>query len=128
MSVPDTRTDLLRRIDGVPHVVLGPLLLAAVVPLERISGVPRRTLATVLVPFTAYGALVVAGTQQRATPTPSWLIPLGVAANVAAAVVGSLGVTRRASTPVGRVAAAGLAIGGIRMMLALLRPGSPRGT
>jgi hypothetical protein len=115
----DRRATLLRRVDGVPHVVLGPLLLVALAPLERLTGASRGTLAAILVPFTAYGVLVVAGTQEPGAPPPRWLVPLAVTANAAAVVVGSAALTRRDLTPLGRLAGGGLAAGGVRLLLAL---------
>jgi hypothetical protein len=103
-------------------VVLGPLLLAAVAPLERVTGVPRLTLAALLLPFTLYGGVIVAGTQKRTTPVPTWLVPLAVAVHTGAVVIGSVGVTRRGLTRVGRLAGGGLAVGGVRVLLALRRP------
>ena len=118
----DRRARLLRRVDGVPHVVLGPVLLAAVSPLERVTGVPRGTLTAILVPFTAYGVVVVAATRERDTSVPSWLVPLAVAANTGALVVGSAGLRHRGLTPWGRVASGGLALGAVRVLQALRRP------
>lgn len=118
----DRRATLLRRVDGVPHVVLGPLLLAGLTPLERFTGASRGTLAAILVPFTAYGVVVVAGTQKPGAPSPPWLVPLAVAANTAAVVVGAAAVTRRDLTPLGRLAGGGLAAGGVRLLLALPGP------
>jgi hypothetical protein len=75
-------------------------------------------LAAIIVPFTAYGVVVVAATQKPAPP-PHWLVPLAVTANTAAVVVGSAAVTRRGLTPFGRLAGGGLAVGGARLLLAL---------
>lgn len=110
---------LLRRVDGVPHVVLGPLLLAALTPLERLTGASRGTLVSILVPFTAYGVGVVAGTQKPDAPPAQWLVPLAVTANTAAFIVGLAAATRRDLTPLGRLAGAGLAAGGARLILSL---------
>jgi hypothetical protein len=108
----DPRITLLRRVDGLAHVVLGPLLLAALAPLERVTGVPRATLTAVLAPFTIYGFVVVAATRKRHASTPPWLVPLAVAVNASAVAVGSAGLKRRGTTRWGRGAAGGLAIGG----------------
>ena len=119
---PDRRVALLRRIDGVPHVILGPLMLAGLTPLERLTGASRRTLAAIVVPFTAYGAVVVAGTQGPGAPPPPWLVPVAATANTAAVLVGCAAVTRRRLTPLGRLAGGGLAAGGVRLLLALRPP------
>jgi hypothetical protein len=79
-------------------------------------------LRAILLPFTAYGAAVVVGTQDLEKPLPGWLIPLAITANSAAVVVGTAGVTRRRLTPLGRLAGGGLAAGGVRMLLALRGP------
>lgn len=113
---------LLRRVDGLPHVVLGPLLLAVLTPLERLTGASRGTLAAILVPFTAYGFVVVAGTQDPRAPSPQWLVPLAVTANTAAVVVGFQARTRQDLTPLGRLAGGGLAAGGVCVLLALSGP------
>jgi hypothetical protein len=118
----DPRAALLRRVDGVPHVVLGPLLLAAVVPLERLTGVPRGAMTAILVPFTAYGVVVVAATHKRNSAIPPWLVPLAVVVNIAAVVVGSAGLTRRGLAPWGRVAGGGLALGAVRVLEKLRVP------
>ena len=110
---------LMRRVDGVPHVVLGPLLLAGLTPLEGSTGASRRTLAAILVPFTAYGVAIVKGTQKPEAPPPQWLVPLAVTANAAAVAVGSAAVTRRGLTPPGRLAGGGLAAGGAGLIVAL---------
>jgi hypothetical protein len=94
-------------------------LLAALTPLARLTGVSRGTLAAILVPFTAYGVVVVAVTQKRGAPSPQWLVPMAVTANSAAVLVGSAAVTRRDLTPLGRLAGGGLAAGGARLLLAL---------
>ena len=94
-------------------------MLAALSPLERWTGASRGTLAAVLVPFTAYGVAVVAGTQKPAGPSPQWLLPLAVSANTAAVAVGSAAMMRSELTPLGRLAGAGLAAGGARLLLAL---------
>ena len=117
----DGRVTLLRRVDGYPHVVLGPLLLAGLTPVGRVTGASRGTLAAILVPFTAYGILVVAGTRNPDEP-PQWLVPLAVMANAAAVVVGSAAVMRRGLTPLGRLGGGGLAVGGVRLLLALRGP------
>ena len=122
MDDVDPRARLLRRVDGVPHVVLGPLLLAAVRPLERVTGVPQRTLTAILVPFTAYGAVVVVATHERGTPVPPWLVPVAVAVNVAAVVVGSAGLRDRGLRPWGRLAGGGLALGAVGVLQALRTP------
>lgn len=118
----DSRATLLRRVDGIPHVVLGPLLLTVLAPLARLTGASRSTLAAILVPFTAYGVVVVAGTQELDASPPRWLVPLAVGANTAAVVVGLAAVARRDLTPPGRLAGGGLAAGGARLLLALRRP------
>ncbi len=118
----DRRGALLRRVDGIPPVVLGPLLLAGLRPLERSTGASRRTLAAILVPFTVYGVAVVMGTREPDAPVAPWLMPLAVTANTAAVVAGSAAMTQRGLTPLGRLAGAGLAAGGARLLLALRRP------
>ena len=118
----DRRAALLRRVDGIPHVVLGPVLLVASAPLARWTGASRSTLAAVLVPFTAYGAAVVAGTAGQAGSPPRWLVPLAVTANAAAVGAGTVAAVRADLTPLGRVAGAGLAAGGVGMLLVLRGP------
>lgn len=118
----DRRAALLRNVDGLPHVVLGPVLLMKVEPLERRTGVPRRVLAAVLLPLTAYGLAVVAGTRRLDAPSPRWLLPLAVTANTAAVVAGPVAVTHRHLTLLGRMAGGGLAAGGVRVLMALRRP------
>jgi hypothetical protein len=118
----DRRARLLRRVDGLPHVVLGPLLLAGLRPLERLTGASRGSLAAILVPFTAYGVVVVVGTQNLGSPPPRWLVPLAVTANIVAVVVGSAAVARPSLTPLGRLAGGGLAAGGMRLLRALRAP------
>lgn len=113
---------MLRHVDGVPHIVLGPMLLAVLTPLERSTGAPRGVLRAILVPFTAYGAAVVVATRDVEAPLPRWLIPLAITANSAAVVVGMAGLTRRRLTLPGRLAGGGLAAGGVRMLLALRDP------
>lgn len=112
---------MLRLVDGVPHVILGPLLLTLLAPLERFTGASRRQLALILVPFTGYGLVVVAATHDPGAATPQWLIPVALTANTAALVVGAAAMTRRGLTPLGRSAGAGLAAGGVLMLLALRR-------
>jgi len=118
----DRRASLLRRVDGLPHVILGPLLLAGLTPLERSTGASRSSLVAILVTFTAYGVVVVAGTHKPGSPPPQWLVPLAVTANIAGVVVGSAAVTRRGLTPLGRLAGGGLAAGGVRLLVALRGP------
>lgn len=113
---------LLLRVDGVPHLVVGPLLMAAVSPIESLTGVPRRTLAAFQTTFTAYGLLVVAGTWRRHTPAPGWLMPVAATANSAAVLAGASAMARRDFSLAGRLAGVGLAAGGIRMLFALRRP------
>ncbi len=122
MEQTDGRAGLLRRVDGVPHIVIGPLLLAALTVLERLTGVSRSTLAKFLVAFTAYGAVVVVATDDLSVPPPRWLVPLATTANVAAVAVGSAAVARRDLTRLGRLAGGALAAGGVRMLLALRVP------
>ena len=96
--------------------------MAGLAPLERLTGASSRTLAVILVPFTGYGAVVVAGTRNPGAPSPQWLVPLSITANIAAVVVGAAAVTRRDLTPLGRLAGGGLVAGGVRLLLALRRP------
>jgi len=119
----DRRATLLRRVDGLPHVVLGPLLLAGLTPLERLTGASRAGLVAFLVPFTAYGVVVVVGTRKPGSPPPQWLVPSAVTANIAAVMVGSAAVARRRPTPLGRLAGGGLVAGGVCLLVA---PRGPR--
>ena len=91
---------------------------------RRSSGSPasKGALAAILLPFTAYGVAVVTGTQNPGAPSPQWLVPLAVTANTSAVVIRSRAVTRRGLTPFGRLAGGGLAIGGLRLLLALSSP------
>jgi hypothetical protein len=98
------------------------MLLAGLTPLERSTGAPRGALAAILVLFTAYGAVIVVGTQDLDSPPPPWLLPLAVTANSAAVMVGVASVVHRDLTPLGRLAGGGLASGGARLLLALHRP------
>lgn len=112
---------LLRRVDGLSHVALGPPLLAAASPLARLTGVSVGTVVAVLVPFTAYGFAVVVGTRDTSAPPPRWLVPLAVAANFSAVGLGATAAARDELTAAGRLCGVGLAVGGVRMLVALRR-------
>lgn len=113
---------LLRNVDGLPHVIIGPVLLWKREPLERWTGVPKKALTAILLPFTAYGIAVVAGTQRLDAPSPRWLLPLAVTANSAAIAAGLAAATHGRLTLLGRLAGGGLAAGGVRVLMALRRP------
>ncbi len=108
------RAALLRRIDGVPHVLLGPALLAVLAPLERWTGASRRSLAAILVPFTAYGVVVLIGTRELEAPRLRWLVPVAITANAAAVAVGAAAVAHRGVTPLGRTDRRTIGIAGSR--------------
>ena len=71
----------LRRVDGISHLVLGPVALGAVRPAARVLGVPERRLAAFLAAFTAYGGVVVACS--RPAQDPARLFGVVTAGNVA---------------------------------------------
>ena len=61
-ALPST-AQFLREVDGISHVVLGPVALLAVRPIANRIGVPTRRLAGFLAAFIAYGGLVLAYSQ-----------------------------------------------------------------
>lgn len=79
---------LLRYVDGWPHLLLGPVLLAFAGPLAEATGVGVRPLIAFLVAFTAYGVVVLVGL--RDPSVPRWLATEALAANVAFLVVVSI--------------------------------------
>ena len=88
-----TLSRLLRHVDGLPHVVVGPLLLVFTVPLARALGLDAVALMVFLVLLTAYGVVVLWGL--RAERVPGWLAVIAVIANglFLAAIVTSLAVS-----------------------------------
>ncbi len=72
---------LLRNVDGVPHVVLGPLVLLGHKQMADAIGVPRQALLVFAAAFTLYGVVVLVGL--RPASVPGWLMVTAVLGNAA---------------------------------------------
>jgi hypothetical protein len=105
--VPRTQVDLLHRVDGIPHVVLGPVLLVLAPLLGPALGVPVAALAGFLVAFVGYGALVLVLTSDGRGA--AGLPVLAVKANLACLAAALLAQGAYDLTPLGSVVATLLA-------------------
>ncbi len=97
-----------------PLTVLGPLRLAGCAA-RAANRCIRGSPAATLVPFTAYGVVVVAGAQNPGSLPPQWLVSSAVAAN---SLQSWSGPQRWPPwlTPLGRPAGGGLVAGGVLLL------------
>ena len=92
---------LVRAVDGVAHVALGPLALLASGPLASRTGVPRPRLGWFLGGFTAYGLVVL--TRARPEEDPTDVLRAAVVGNTVFVACVTASLVVHDLTPVGRL-------------------------